>query len=71
MGVKDLSQKLRASDETPDEFSESNLLHGKRIGIYFLVVIHKGLGIDDGAGRVLCKATRPTRQSHQLMQLLL
>ena len=50
MGVKNLSQKLRDSKVTPDEFARIKELKGKKVGVNLSVVAHKGLGTDEGAG---------------------
>ena len=61
-GVKQLSKKLRPSSETPDVFSTSLLLHGKRIGIDLSVILHKSLGTEDGAGEFFLVPTYPNNE---------
>ena len=62
MGIKNLSKKLRDSKDTPDEFSTNEILHGKNIGIDFSVVLHKGLGTNEGAGLFHAKPKCPNTE---------
>ena len=50
MGVRYLASKLRESGITPDKLAEGELLNGKTIGIDLLVILHKALCTNDGAG---------------------
>ena len=53
MGVNQLSKKLRPADKTPDSFANSEILNGKTKGVDVSVVLHKGLGTDEGAGQYI------------------
>ena len=53
MGVNQLSKKLRPADKTPDSFANSEILNGKTKGVDVSVVLHKGLGTDEGVGQYI------------------
>ncbi len=62
MGVNQLSKKLRPASETPDIFSSSDLLSGKRIGVDLSVILHKALGTEDGAGEFFVAPPYPNNE---------
>ena len=55
MEVNQLPKKLRPADKTPDSFAKSEILNGKTIDVDVSVVLHKGLGIDKGAGQFIVR----------------
>ena len=59
MGVRELSKRLRESNQTPDVFSTSPLLHGKRIGVDLSVILHKSISSETGAGEFLVQPKGP------------
>lgn len=59
MGVHQLSKLLRPSDDTPDAVALDTRLHGKRIGVDFMVVGHKSVGSSDGAAEMAIRPKIP------------
>ena len=49
MGVQYLSKKLRKSDDYPESLAKSKYLKEKQIGVDASVILHKGIGTQDGA----------------------
>ena len=52
MGVHNLSKRIRDSDDTPDEIAFDQRFKKRRIGVDFMVIAHKSVGTEDGAGEM-------------------
>ena len=62
MGVKQLSNKIRKANHTPDSIACSRSLHKLKIGVYLSVVLHKALGSQDGAGEFFVHSMIPNSE---------
>ena len=62
MGVNQLSKKLRPGDKTPDSLATSKLLDDKTCDVDLSVVLHKLIGIKEGAGQFIVRPQVPNEE---------